>query len=100
HFFYKVRGQRVRVRGHVQAERSIAGRVSLRNCDFSIFEYGVDHQIAPAQCVVRMVDWRIIKWRLRQPSNQRGLRKRELPGWLAEVIFRRSFESVNSVAEI
>ena len=85
---------------HIQIEWRIAGRVCLCDRDLPIFEHGIDHQIAPAQRVVSMVDGRIIKRRLRQSCNQGSFRKSELPGRFAEVIFRRSFESINSVAEI
>ena len=96
----EIRGQRVRIMRNIQPQRRIAGSLGLRNRDLSIFEHRIDHQSAPVHRVVRMIDRRIIKRRFREARDQRCFWKRELPGGLAEIVFRRRLESIYSVAKI
>src|SRR5438309_10434685 len=98
--FYEIRREGIWIMCQIQIQRCVAGRICLRNRDLAILEHRVNHESAPAQRMVGMVDGRIVKRRFRQSGDQRGFRKSQLSRRFAEVILRRSFETVNSVAQV
>src|SRR5579885_2563258 len=80
-------------------ERRLTRGVGLRGRDLTVFEHGVDHEIAAFLGAVRMIDRRIDRWPFGKSGEQSGLVERELLGRLAEVELGSSFEAVDAVSE-
>ena len=53
----------------LKAQGRIAGSGRLDSGKLAVFEHRVDDQIAAVQSVVRMIDRRVVSWRLWQSGN-------------------------------
>ena len=84
----------------MQTQRRGLGGIGLRVGDHSVFQHGVDDHVPAAEGAVRVRDGRIRGRALRQSCQQRRFRQREVTRVFAEVVFRSSLESINTLAEI
>src|SRR5258708_36937613 len=91
--------ERIGVMRKMEYERGEARIGRLCRCNLSVFEHGIDNQVAPPERAVGMVDWRVIRRPLGEPSDQRSFLNSKLLSRLAEVELRRRLESVHSVVE-
>ena len=76
-FLDEIRCERIGIVLQMQVQRGRARVGGLRCGDLSIFEHGVDHQIAALQRAVGMVDRRIDSRPFGQACEQRGFGQRQ-----------------------
>ena len=96
----EIGGERIGVVRQLQVEGLVAGCNGLGRSDSSIFEHGIDHQVATLEGAVGMVDRRIHARGFRQAGQHRGFIQAEPLGGLAEVVFGRGLKSVDAVPQV
>src|ERR1700732_4819950 len=83
----------------MQSYRRRASVRRLSRCNLSIFEHGINHQVAALDGPVGMVDGRINLRPFRQTSQQRGFGQGKLSSRLAEVVFRCRLKPVYAMPQ-
>ncbi len=86
-------------RGQMQCQRRRRCGFRLLRADLALFRHIRKHQIAPRARSLRMQHRRIFRSG-NDARQKRRLGQRQLAHWLAEIIFRRRFESIIPMPEI
>ena len=100
HLLHKVRRNRVGRRLNLQPQRSRFGLLLLFARNLPVRQHLAQHQVAPLQRPLRVVDRRVGLRALGQRRQQRRLRQRQIAHMLAEVILRRRLKPIRPVPQI
>ena len=97
--FDEIRSQRVGIVRQMQHERYGTCLVSLGRGDFTVFEHGVDDQVAALHGAIRMIDRRIVGRPLGSPASSVASGRVSCLAGLAEVKLGCGFKSVHAMAK-